>query len=130
MLEQERTPHIEINFSGPFIGPAEKKLIGPAEKKDEAIKALMKLGFSSKQEDTSDSLTWEQAFPEYSEDELPGIALSGARYREGLTQKQLSELTGISQSHISEMEKGKRAIGVKIAKKFGKALNINYKVFL
>jgi len=44
--------------------------------------------------------------------------------------KKLSHLTGIPQGHISEMENGKRAIGRESAERLGKALNINYKVFL
>lgn len=73
---------------------------------------------------------WEDAFPEYNADEFPGIALAGARTKEDMTQKALSKLTGIPQGHISEMENGKRAIGLKTAKKLAKALNISYKVFL
>ena len=57
--------------------------------------------------------------------------LVGARGKEGLTQKQLSELTGIAQRHISEMENGKRPIIDKeMARKLGKALRAGYKVFL
>ncbi|OQY59199.1 MAG: hypothetical protein B6245_07935 [Desulfobacteraceae bacterium 4572_88] len=47
-----------------------------------------------------------------------------------MTQKELSRLTGIPQGHISKMENGKRAIGVKTAKQLAKVLNISYKVFL
>jgi len=54
----------------------------------------------------------------------------GARQKEGLTQKQAADLTGIPQRHISEMENGKRTIGKERAKILGKALNISYKVFL
>jgi hypothetical protein len=57
-------------------------------------------------------------------------ALAGARYREGLTQKQLSEITGIPQRHISEMENGKRPIGKEMAKRMGKVLKISYNVLL
>jgi len=39
-------------------------------------------------------------------------------------------LTGIPQSHISEMENGKRPIGKKRAKILAKALKVGYKVFL
>ncbi|WP_368860855.1 transcriptional regulator [Desulforhabdus sp. TSK] len=56
--------------------------------------------------------------------------LVGARGKEGLTQKQLSVLTGIPQRHISEMENGKRPIGKETARKLGKALRAGYKVFL
>ncbi|MFZ3208637.1 MAG: helix-turn-helix transcriptional regulator [Geobacteraceae bacterium] len=59
-----------------------------------------------------------------------GISIRGARGKEGLTQKQLAELTDIAQHHISEMENGKRPIGKETAKKLAKALNIDYRVFL
>ncbi|MBU4232161.1 MAG: helix-turn-helix domain-containing protein [Proteobacteria bacterium] len=49
--------------------------------------------------------------------------LSGARFREGLTQAQLATMIGAKPSHISEMEHGKRPIGKEIAKRLGKALN-------
>ena len=77
-----------------------------------------------------DPLPWREAYPEYSEGQLIGKALAGVRYREGLTQIQLSEMTGIPQRHISEMENGKRPIGEEMAKRLGKVLNISYKVFL
>ena len=78
----------------------------------------------------SNSVPWREAYPEYSEGQLIGKALAGARYREGPTQIQLSEMTGIPQRHISEMESGKRPIGKEMAKRLGKVLNISYKVFL
>lgn len=79
---------------------------------------------------TSDYIPWREAYPECSEAQLIGKALAGARYREGLTQIELSKLAGIPQRHISEMENGKRPIGKEMAKRLGKALNIGYKVFL
>jgi len=59
-----------------------------------------------------------------------GHILVGARTKEGMTQIQLAQLTGIPQRHISEMEHGKRPIGKRHARKFGNALNIDYHVFL
>ncbi|MCK4389732.1 MAG: helix-turn-helix transcriptional regulator [Desulfobacterales bacterium] len=99
---------------------------GPPENKEKAINALKSLGFA----DTSDSIPWRDAFPEFDDNTLPGVALAGARTKEGLTQEELSRLTGIPQRHISEMENGKRAIGKERAKILAKALNIGYKVFL
>lgn len=58
------------------------------------------------------------------------VALKGYRYREDLTQQQLSEATGIPQRHISEMENGKRGIGKENALKLAAALNADYRVFL
>ncbi|MBW6499687.1 MAG: helix-turn-helix transcriptional regulator, partial [Bacteroidales bacterium] len=54
----------------------------------------------------------------------------GYRYREDLTQKQLADLAGIPQRHISEMENSKRPIGKERAKKLAKVLNADYRLFL
>ena len=114
MLEHTKTPPIELRF------------LGPAKNKKEAISALKSLGFS----DVSDSIPWREAFPKELIENESGTCLAGARHKEGLTQIQLSEKTGIPQRHISEMECGKRPIGKKSAKLFGKVLNINYRIFL
>ena len=108
------TETIELRFIGPIVNMAR------------AIDTLRPLGFV----DASDSVSWRDAYPECSEEQLIGKALIGARYREGLTQIQLAELTGIPQRHISEMENGRRPIGKEMARRLGKALNISYKVFL
>ncbi|MFH1021049.1 MAG: helix-turn-helix transcriptional regulator, partial [Pseudomonadota bacterium] len=55
------------------------------------------------------------------------VILHGARIREGLTQVQLAQLTGIPQRHISEMENGKRAIGKERARALAKVLNADYR---
>lgn len=51
-----------------------------------------------------------------------GILLLAARVREGLTQKQLADAVGLKQSHILEMERDKRKISPKIAKRLAKFL--------
>jgi DNA-binding XRE family transcriptional regulator len=70
-----------------------------------------------------------EVFPEYAGKELE-IALRAYRNREGLTQKQVAELTGIPQHHISEMENGKRSIGKERAKKLAEALHCDYRQLL
>lgn len=70
-----------------------------------------------------------EVFPEYIGKDQQ-TAIRAYRYRENLTQRQLSDLTGIPQRHISEMENGKRPIGKELAKRLGKVLNTDYKVFL
>ena len=62
--------------------------------------------------------------------EMPGVLLSGARYREGMTQAQLSEKTGIPRRHISEMENGKRTIGRQNARRLGAALHVDPRLLL
>ena len=64
------------------------------------------------------------------EDALPGVLLAGARYREGLTQAQLAEKTGLPRRHISEMENGKRPVGKKNARILGDALGIEPRLLL
>lgn len=59
-----------------------------------------------------------------------GLALRGARYREGLSQKELAKKTGVSQENISKMENGQRPIGEKVAKKLAKALHIDLELLI
>lgn len=60
----------------------------------------------------------------------PGSVLSGARGLRELTQAQLAGIIGVHKTHISEMERGVRPIGKEMAKKLGKALSMNWKIFL
>lgn len=78
-----------------------------------------------------DFIAAEDLYPEL-KDPIKGPALSfhGIRLRHGLTQKQLAEKIGISQSDVSKIEKGERPIGKKLAIRIGKALGIDYKRFL
>ena len=99
---------------------------GPEKNRHEATEALARLGYV----DTTASVPWREAFPEYSEEDGPAVCLRAMRRREGLTQKELAARPGIPQGHISRMECGKMPIGVTRAKKLGKALNAGYKLFL
>jgi len=119
MPEPMKKPHINSEA-------VELKFVGPSAKKEEALRALLSLGFIK----LGEALPWRQAFPEYDERSLPGVVLAGARGKEGITQRELSRRAGIPQRHISEMERGKRPIGKEMAKKLGKALDIDYRVLL
>jgi hypothetical protein len=77
------------------------------------------------------SITADEFFDKYfTGQERWSVALRGYRTREALTQVQLAEMTGIPQRHISEMETGKRVIGIVNAKRLAKALNCDYRRFL
>jgi len=80
--------------------------------------------------DPTDSVPWRGAFPEYREEDLPGVSLLGARTKEGMTQTRLSELTGIPQRHLSMMEHGKRPIKESEARRLAKVLKVDFRVFL
>ncbi len=60
----------------------------------------------------------------------PGAILKGARLKENLSQKKIADKLKISQSHISEMEHGKRPIGKRMSQRLSKILKVSYKIFL
>jgi DNA-binding XRE family transcriptional regulator len=100
-------------------------LYGPKDNESSLLEAAKNLGYN-----TTDSIHWREAFSEFSDEELPGVALSGARIKEGLTQKKLAERLRITQGHVSEMERGKRSIDKAMAKKIATVLNVDYRIFL
>jgi hypothetical protein len=99
---------------------------GPSSERKEATKVMSRVGF----EFVAPAVEWRGVFPQYDDGVVPGVLLRAARERQGLTQVQLSEKTGIPQRHISEMESGKRGIGKKNALLLAEVLQIGYKVLL
>jgi len=96
---------------------------GPKGKIEEAKKTMAKLGFI----EVTDSIPASAVLPE----RTPGHLLAGLRYREGLTQQELSQKTEIPRRHISEMENDKRSIGKKRAMILAKALSaVDYRILL
>jgi DNA-binding XRE family transcriptional regulator len=63
-------------------------------------------------------------------DSHPGSRLHGLRVREGLTQKDMANKLGVRQHHVSEMEKGKRVIGLEMAKRISSMFDVSYKAFI
>ena len=117
---------LERTKKRPTDKPMEARFIGSRDK----IVQLREVAESLGLRDTSESATIEETFPGYGENPL-GMALRGARSREGVTQRKLADMTGMPQRHISEMETGKRQIGKERAKKLAKALHISdYRVLL
>ncbi len=95
----------------------------PVTKVMEAKQALASYGAIAEE---AGSVPWEEVYPDFN----GSVALRGARKREALTQKELARLVGVSQTHISEMEHGKRPIGKDMARRLAQALKVNYRVFL
>jgi ribosome-binding protein aMBF1 (putative translation factor) len=93
--------------------------------------AFSKLQSFLKKHNEEDSIEWEKlAADRIKKYEKAGLALRGARFREGLSQKELAKRSGVSQENISRMENGQRVIGEEVAKKLAKALNINTSLLL
>jgi predicted transcriptional regulator len=101
--------------------------VGPDDKVGEARKMMRVLGFAEagKKRVPDDAIPWRESGQYNQAELLPGILLAGARYREGLTQQELSSRTGIQRRHISEMEGGKRPIGKSNARKLAGVLKID-----
>ena len=114
MLERTKKHHTDVAY---FSGSADKLL--------QLRKYAAKIGLT----EASDSIPWREAFPEFKGNEA-GTLISGYRHREGLTQIQLAESTGIPQRHISEIERGKRIIGRDRAKKLADVLHCDYRGLL
>lgn len=86
---------------------------------------------SIESEKQGESVPWRDVINELRPaDTIPSAILRGSRVKEELTQVQLSGMTGIPRRHISEMENGRRPIGKEAARKLGRALNCDYRVFL
>ncbi len=114
LMKKHHIDYIELTFQGPL------------DNRKKAVEALKELDFI----DTSDSIPWRKAFKRYDEANEAGIFLAGSRHKMNYTQKKLSELSGISQRHISEMENGKRIIDKENAVTLAGILKTDYRVFM
>lgn len=116
---------MQAHTNAPPTDPVILSFAVPPEMVNTVLQTMHSYGLREENE----SVPWREAL-QVTDAELPAMCLRGARYREALTQKQLSELTGIAIPHISAMENGKRPIGKVNAKKLAEALNTDYKMFL
>jgi DNA-binding XRE family transcriptional regulator len=106
---------------------------GPIAMMQPAIEAMQQLGFQEEQRNYTQalegSIPWrESAY--FKDMPFPGSYLAGFRHREGMTQLELAERSGIPRRHISEMETGRRPIGKANAKKLADALNVDPRLLL
>lgn len=73
----------------------------------------------------------EKVLPELTDDALrPATMLRGARYKADMTQKELADILGIRQHHLSEMENAKRPIGKQMAKRLADVFKSDYRLFI
>jgi len=80
--------------------------------------------FNHKMQDPEFRKAWEEFQPEY---EIMKV-IAEARARNNLTQKQLSELSGINQSEISKLENGTRNPSINLLKKLAHAMNSKLRI--
>jgi plasmid maintenance system antidote protein VapI len=81
--------------------------------------------------ETKGSIVWEslakESIQKYSK---PGLALKGARLRDGFTQKSLAKKSKLTQYNISKMENGSRPVGKEMARRLAKIFKTDHRVFL
>lgn len=94
-------------------------------------KNLIKLkAFLAKYGETEDACLWQNlAYERVAKYKKSELILRGARHREGISQKELANRSGVAQENISKMEKGLRKVGPRVAKKLAQALKINPNLF-
>lgn len=107
------------------------RFIGP-RKKLKLIKTLLsEMNFEPVSENSKSTYSWrEVAKDEISRYGEPGLALKGARIKEGLSQTELAVRLKVPQYNLSKMENGSRPISRKMAMRLAKILKIDYRVFL
>jgi DNA-binding XRE family transcriptional regulator len=102
---------------------------GQAALTGDAIRKFLELSghtVETEEEDDGRSFSVQALFPDAS----PGFALKGLRVKEDLTQAELAMRLGLKQHHVSDMEKGKRPISAKLAKRIEEEFGVTYKAFL
>ena len=124
---------MQEHMKKPLTEAVSMTFTGPIAMMQAAIAAMQKLGFQEKEliggQQHEDSIPWrESAY--FKDMPFPGTYLAGFRHREGITQMELAERSGIPRRHISEMENGRRPIGKINAKKLAETLNIDPRLLL
>ena len=118
MLVAVRKPHINVHITG--VGT------------QIVVRALRKLYDSVEvsREDKAVDITTTDWWQKMEATSHAGTVLWTYRDNAGITLEQLSKLSGIAKSHLSDMENGKRAIGLRTAKKLASALGVDHRLFL
>jgi ribosome-binding protein aMBF1 (putative translation factor) len=112
MLALVKKPRIELSIQG--------------EQVDEFIDWIRKkFEVSILSSGSNDSIPIEETdFWKEMQSNRVGNLLAGARYKAGLTQKELADKLGVRQNMISDYERGRRRLALQMAKRIAKILNI------
>ncbi|MBN1578216.1 MAG: helix-turn-helix transcriptional regulator [Chitinispirillaceae bacterium] len=130
-----KAPHIDVTITGQgienVIDGLKKMIAGVRIKyvKDDSDPWIDDPITMADEQDTVDpfSTAW---YRNVAKNTTAGDRLNTERFKASMTQNRLSELMGIPQHHISEMENGKRYIGRNTARKLAKVFKTDYRYFL
>ncbi|MDR3088389.1 MAG: helix-turn-helix domain-containing protein [Desulfobulbaceae bacterium] len=114
MLAVVKTPHTEVRIEGLIS----RSIL-------DALKAEYGDGLIIEDDDEVADIAQETAlYRRIIADTTPGEMLAALRWQRQMTQVGLAKMAGISPQNLSAMERGKRAIGWKMARKLAAALNV------
>lgn len=112
------------------LTPNAEKISYISHKNIDKLEAFLEK-YAEVQEEDDKPVAWEElAKDRIAKYKKVGLVLRGMCCRENMSQKELSERSGISQNEISKIENGKRTVGEKVAKKLAEALKFNYQLLL
>lgn len=138
MSEHTKEHHTKHSYIEVTVSlPSNKKMHYKIPNTKDAKVKLTDFLQSCKQPEENVITPWNEAMPwkklaadRINKHSKAGLILRGARYREGISQKELAKRSGISQDNISRIENGKRTVGKKLAQKFAEVLNFDYKLLI
>lgn len=104
----------------------------PEQLADKVLHSLERYEISLKVEnDDEELIDAEEIFSDlYAKTSKGATLLRGYRGRDNLTQAQLAQKLGTSQSSVASMEQGRRPISINMAKKLAKIFDSQYQSFL
>ena len=127
-LTKKRPTDTELEVT--VAAGAIRRFIGGKGRLKPLLSVLKRFEFSEVSRDT-ESVSWESV----AGDRLrafgkPGLALRGARAKEGMSQAELARRLNILQTNLSKMENGRRPIGKDMARRLASILDVDYRIFL
>ena len=118
-----KTPHIRIDVKADYI-PTKLLFFLKEEYGDNVI-------FVEEDSDEQINVVNTKWYKDIKAATSPGDYLRIYRERSGLTQTKLGEIIGgIPRQHISNMEKGRRVISLKVARKLADVFDVSFEIFL
>ncbi|MDR0339733.1 MAG: XRE family transcriptional regulator, partial [Desulfovibrio sp.] len=96
---------MQAHMKKPHTDSVSMTFTGPIAMQERALEAMRSLGFEELERVTVNqqvegSIPWhDTSYFKVIENKLPSVFLSGARHREGLTQVELAESSGIPRRH-------------------------------
>ncbi|MFA6527036.1 MAG: helix-turn-helix domain-containing protein [Candidatus Babeliales bacterium] len=128
MLAHTKKPLIKDSIEIIVPGTPKRKFVIPRRMSPQLLKFLTSIQVN---ENDDELIPADEVFKDLDQKYgKVGVTIRGFRFRDEMTQVELAKKLNIRQSHVSQMEHGKRVIGKKLAQKLAKLFNTHYQLFL